>query len=80
MDHGQADVDLSNTDDEQSTDDIEADASSFECCNGICVSVALMEDKAVCAQQPVTASFVLVQTQARSVLKSDALRPPRTTV
>jgi hypothetical protein len=80
MGHGQTDVDLSNAGDEQSTDNVQADASSFGCCNGICVSVALMEDKTVCALQPVTASFALVQTQARSVLKSGALRPPRTTV
>jgi hypothetical protein len=76
MGHVHADVEGSNTSDEQTT----ADDTFFGCCSGICVSVVLMEEQAVCAQQPVAASFGLEQTQARSVAKAGALRPPRTTV
>lgn len=76
MGHAPADVEGSNKSDEQTT----ADGTSFGCCNGICVPVVLMEDQAVCAQQPVAASFALEETQAKSVAKAGALRPPRTTV
>lgn len=75
MGHVHADVEVSNDGVEQAT----ADGTSFGCCSGICISVVLMEEPPVCAQQTVAASFALEQTQARSVAKAGALRPPRTT-
>lgn len=76
MGHVQVDVEGFNNSDKQTT----ADGTFFGCCSGICISVVLIEERAVCAEQPVEASFALEQTQARSVVKAGALRPPRTTV
>ena len=50
---------------------------SQECCNGICISVVLLEDSKVCPEPVGAKEYVILDGFTHSVETSEFLRPPR---
>ena len=48
-----------------------------ECCNGICISVVLLEDSKVCPERVGAKVYVILDGFTHSVETSEFLRPPR---